>query len=313
MLMRSVRASLMHRPARRLASADLFGQGDDDARGAAEVAEPEDALVLRNIAEEFGAVGAQAGDGVVDVVDGEHNAMEAQRVGRRVLRDGTGRRGGVVLGQLQLAVAVRGPHHRDVAPDAVESDGAVRPKAFDLPHAFQLHAELAEERDSRVQVVDDDGDVVHPLNGHVSEDKDGGSPLARGLTQRRFNHMVVSVQIAAPDFDRVFAALADHTRRDIVRRAISAEEGVLELAGHYPMSFAAVQKHVAVLERAGLITKQRIGRRRVVRTNLEALLVARRLLDQYEELWRARIDRMNELIAETAGAIDTVETKESNR
>jgi DNA-binding transcriptional ArsR family regulator len=116
------------------------------------------------------------------------------------------------------------------------------------------------------------------------------------------------MQAAPPDFDRVFAALADHTRRDIVRRAISAEEGVFELASHYPMSFAAVQKHVAVLERAGLITKQRIGRRKLVRTNLEALLVARRLLDQYEELWRARIDRMNELIAEMAGAIDTVET-----
>ena len=121
------------------------------------------------------------------------------------------------------------------------------------------------------------------------------------------------MQIAPPDFDRVFAALADHTRRDIVRRAISAEEGVLELAGHYPMSFAAVQKHIAILERAGLVSKHRIGRRKIVRTNLEALLVARRLLDQYEELWRARIDRMNELIAETAGAIDTVETKESKR
>ena len=120
------------------------------------------------------------------------------------------------------------------------------------------------------------------------------------------------MQIAPPDFDRVFAALADHTRRDIVRRAIRGEEGVLELAGHYPMSFAAVQKHVAVLERAGLITKQRVGRRKVVRTNLQALLVARRLLDQYEELWRARIDRMNEVIADMA-AIDTVETKESRR
>ena len=125
--------------------------------------------------------------------------------------------------------------------------------------------------------------------------------------------MVVSVTIAPPDFDRVFAALADHTRRDIVRRAISAEEGVVELAGHYPMSFAAVQKHVAVLERAGLITKQRIGRRRVVRTNLDALLVARRLLEKYEGLWRARIDRMNRLIVERAGAVDTVETKERKR
>jgi DNA-binding transcriptional ArsR family regulator len=120
------------------------------------------------------------------------------------------------------------------------------------------------------------------------------------------------VQIA-PDFDRVFAALADHTRRDIVRRALSAEEGVLELAKHYPMSFAAVQKHVAVLERAGLITKQRIGRRRVVRTNRKALRVARRLLDQYEGLWRARIDRMGELIAETADGIATVKTSGSKR
>jgi DNA-binding transcriptional ArsR family regulator len=125
--------------------------------------------------------------------------------------------------------------------------------------------------------------------------------------------MVVSVQAAPPDVDRVFAALADHTRRDIVRRAISAEEGVLELAGHYRMSFAAVQKHVAVLERAGLITKQRVGRRKVVRTNLDALLVARRLLDRYEELWLARIDRMDDLLAETAGAIDTVATKGSGR
>ena len=111
--------------------------------------------------------------------------------------------------------------------------------------------------------------------------------------------MVVSVQIAPPDFDRMFGALADHTRRDIVRRAINAEEGVVELASHYPMSFAAVQKHVAVLERAGLVTKDRIGRRKVVRTNLERLLIVRRLLDQYEELWRGRIDRMSELITDT--------------
>src|SRR5215470_16270827 len=118
------------------------------------------------------------------------------------------------------------------------------------------------------------------------------------------------MQLVAPDPDRVFAALADPTRRDIVRRAIGAEEGVLELAAHYPMSFAAVQKHVAVLERAGLITKDRVGRRKVVRTNLEALLVARRLLDQYEALWRGRIDRMNEVITEMAGAVETTETKE---
>ena len=101
------------------------------------------------------------------------------------------------------------------------------------------------------------------------------------------------------DHDRIFGALGDATRRDIVRRAIDGEEGVAELAAHYPMSFAAVQKHVAVLERAGLVTKQRSGRRKVVRTDLERLRIVRRLLDQYEELWRGRIDRMTELIAET--------------
>ena len=102
---------------------------------------------------------------------------------------------------------------------------------------------------------------------------------------------------ATLDFDRVFGALADATRRDIVRRAMAGDEGVAELADHYPMSFAAVQKHVAVLERAGLVTKHRVGRRKVVQSNAAGLVVVRRLLDQYEELWRGRIDRMTDLVA----------------
>jgi len=101
------------------------------------------------------------------------------------------------------------------------------------------------------------------------------------------------------DADRIFSALADTTRRDIVRRAIAGEEGVAELAGHYPMSFAAVQKHVAILERAGLVSKQRIGRRKVVRTSVERIRVAQDLLDRYQELWRGRFDRMAALINET--------------
>ena len=99
------------------------------------------------------------------------------------------------------------------------------------------------------------------------------------------------------DADRIFAAMADATRRDIVLRALDGREGIVELAGHYPMSFAAVQKHIAVLERAGLVTKERTGRRKVVRTNIEALRLARGLLDRYEALWRGRIDRMTDLIA----------------
>jgi DNA-binding transcriptional ArsR family regulator len=102
---------------------------------------------------------------------------------------------------------------------------------------------------------------------------------------------------AASHPDLIFAALADATRRDIVLRALSGHEGVAELAAHYPMSFAAVQKHVAVLERAGLVSKRRVGRRKVVQTEIETLRVARGLLDQYEALWRGRVDRMTDLIA----------------
>jgi DNA-binding transcriptional ArsR family regulator len=103
---------------------------------------------------------------------------------------------------------------------------------------------------------------------------------------------------ASTDFDQVFAALADATRRDIVRRAIAGEEGIAEIAAHYPMSFAAVQKHVAILERAGLIGKERIGRRKVVRTKQSGLSVAQRLLDDYEELWHGRIERMKDILNE---------------
>jgi DNA-binding transcriptional ArsR family regulator len=113
-----------------------------------------------------------------------------------------------------------------------------------------------------------------------------------------YNRMVVFVQTVL-DHDRIFGALADPTRRDIVRRGIDGREGVAQLAEHYSMSFAAVQKHIAILERAGLVTKEQVGRRKVVHTNLAALGAAKRLLDQYEELWRERVDRMAELIHET--------------
>lgn len=116
------------------------------------------------------------------------------------------------------------------------------------------------------------------------------------MTAPTYNHMVVRMQESVR-VDRLFSALADATRRDILRRALAGEEGVAELAAHYPMSFAAVQKHVAVLEKAGLITKRAVGRRRVVTTQLEALAEARRLLDEYEELWRGRIDRMGDLLS----------------
>src|SRR5690554_5633882 len=99
------------------------------------------------------------------------------------------------------------------------------------------------------------------------------------------------------ELNDLFHALADPTRRDILRRAISGELSVSRLAEAYPMSFAAVQKHVAVLERAGLVTKQRRGREQLVRTDPDAVQLARRALDELEATWHGRIARMSRLLS----------------
>jgi DNA-binding transcriptional ArsR family regulator len=98
--------------------------------------------------------------------------------------------------------------------------------------------------------------------------------------------------------DRLFQALADATRRDILRRCIGGEPSVSRLADVYPMSFAAVQKHVAVLERAGLVTKERHGREQLVRTDGDAVGLARRVLAELEVAWRGRVGRMAALLVQ---------------
>jgi len=100
--------------------------------------------------------------------------------------------------------------------------------------------------------------------------------------------------------DRLFRALADSTRRDIVRRTMSASTSVSELADDYAMSFAAVQKHVAVLEHAGLISKEPRGRRRLVRADPRQLGRARMLLDQLEALAHARFGQLDAVLADTS-------------
>jgi DNA-binding transcriptional ArsR family regulator len=112
--------------------------------------------------------------------------------------------------------------------------------------------------------------------------------------------MVVDV-LDDEQVDRLFHALADSTRRDILRRAMDGDLSVSALARHYPMSFAAVQKHVAVLEHSGLVTKRKHGRRRLVTTDVDTIRTAQGLLDRYEELWRGRIDRMTTILATTEG------------
>jgi DNA-binding transcriptional ArsR family regulator len=96
--------------------------------------------------------------------------------------------------------------------------------------------------------------------------------------------------------DEMFHALADPTRRDILRRSLAGEPSVSRLAQAYPMSFAAVQKHVAVLERAGLVTKERRGREQLVRTDAEAVGRARQALDELEATWRGRVERLSDLL-----------------
>lgn len=102
------------------------------------------------------------------------------------------------------------------------------------------------------------------------------------------------------EVDALFHALADATRRDIVRRAVEGELSVSRLADAYPMSFAAVHKHITVLERAGLVTKHRRGREQLVRSDPAAVRRARLALEHLEATWRGRIDRMSELLEETA-------------
>jgi len=109
---------------------------------------------------------------------------------------------------------------------------------------------------------------------------------------------MVVYQLRDADVDRLFQALADATRRDIVRRVTAGEYSVSGLAALYAMSFAAVQKHVAVLERASLVMKEKRGREQIVRGNHEGLQKARRLLDEYEAIWRQRAERIADILAE---------------
>lgn len=127
-----------------------------------------------------------------------------------------------------------------------------------------------------------------------------------------YNQMVVRTDLSDEQIDRVFHALAAATRRDILRRTIEGEHSVSALARDYDMSFAAVQKHVAVLEEAGLIIKRAEGRERLVRADPAMIARARALLARYEELWRSRIDRLDALLAEPrtadAASVDAVDS-----
>ena len=114
-----------------------------------------------------------------------------------------------------------------------------------------------------------------------------------------YNQMVVRIELSDADVDRLFRALADATRRDIVRRTLVADASVTALADAYDMSFAAVQKHVAVLEEVGLVSKRNVGRERLVRSNPDQIARVRTLLKELETLWRLRFDQLDAVLEDT--------------
>lgn len=110
--------------------------------------------------------------------------------------------------------------------------------------------------------------------------------------------MVARSELDDAAVDRLFRALADATRRDIVARALTGDHSITALAERYDMSFAAVQKHVSVLEEAGLVIKRPRGRERLIRGNPEQVARARALLTRLEGIWKARFDQLDDILAE---------------
>jgi len=104
--------------------------------------------------------------------------------------------------------------------------------------------------------------------------------------------------VGTDETDAIFHALADPTRRDILAVVLRDEHSVSDLARRYPISFAAVHKHVGALERARLVTKTRHGREQRVRGDAATLRTAHRLLDDLEAVWRGRIERMEQVLGE---------------
>ena len=108
--------------------------------------------------------------------------------------------------------------------------------------------------------------------------------------------MVVRSKANDEALNQLFRALADGTRRDILARSLTETPSVSDLAARYEMSFAAVQKHVAVLERAGLIQKRANGREQLVSTNRARLRRAGELLDHFEAIWRQRMAQLDDVL-----------------
>src|SRR5262245_46065147 len=147
--------------------AELLGKPDNDALGAADVAEPIRVLVLHHFANQFGAVGAQARDDDVDVIDGEHDAADPKCVHRNVLGPSSDRFRRVELVQLDPSVAVPSAHQRESSTDVLKANETIYRGALDGRLTLQLHTKLEKERLRSLKVVHHDEDVVHPFKRHI--------------------------------------------------------------------------------------------------------------------------------------------------
>jgi len=146
---------------------------------------------------------------------------------------------------------------------------------------------------------------IRPDLTHSSISRRSGraTPCARSMSRVTYNHMVVDrFHGDDPAADRLFQALADATRRDILRRVLGEAASVSTVAAHYDMSFAAVQKHVAVLEQAHLVVKERRGREQIVHGDIATVRRAGEQLAALENVWRARVERMSAVLAEDDAA-----------
>ena len=166
-------------------SADLLGERDEDALRATDITEPI-AVVLHQLANQFGTLGAEPGNDIIDVLDGKHDATYAQRVWRSAVRISAASRRPPELRQLETAMTVRGPHHCDVGSNAVEPDEAVHRASLDLRLALQLQTKFLEESDRSCEVVHNNADVVHPLECHVAE----CTPRSAGATLLGYRALV---------------------------------------------------------------------------------------------------------------------------
>jgi DNA-binding transcriptional ArsR family regulator len=200
--------------------------------------------------------------------------------------------------ELVIVATIRDDIMSAANSDVIDKLARITPGDLDAPSRLQKsrrncspdHPRTAKEERAR-----------HPMSLRDRLLREGGIPSCfSAMPPVIYNQMVVDT-ILDEETDRLFRALADSTRRDILQRAIAHEQSVSSLADRYDMSFAAVQKHVAVLERAALVTKERRGREQIVHGHEPTLQKALRLLTAYELMWVERANQMASVLVETKG------------